>query len=76
MRRKVLIVALVVISVSTFALIYATTEHGEKVVLYEDGTWELLGTEMLSAKEAPIKVLQAKLEDEFTVSVKVKNVSY
>jgi len=76
MRERILIVALVVISVTTFAPIYATTEYGEKVVLYEDGTWELLGTEMQSAKEAPIKVLKATLEDKFTVSVKVKNVAY
>lgn len=76
MRKTILVVAIAIVSVNAVALIYATTEYGERVVLYEDGTWELLGNEMLTAKDAPIKVLKAELKDEATVSVKVKNISY
>jgi hypothetical protein len=76
MKKIAAFILMALVSSSLLAVIYATTEYGEKVVLYEDGTWELLGTEMLSAREAPIKVLKSELEDEYTVSVKVKNVSY
>ncbi|MDI9368173.1 MAG: hypothetical protein QM445_07450 [Thermotogota bacterium] len=76
MKKIAAFILMALVSSSLLAVIYATTEYGEKVVLYEDGTWELLGTEMLSAREAPIKVLKSELEDEFTVSVKFKNVSY
>jgi len=60
--RKALVVVLVIFAVLTIAFpktekIKATTDFGERVILYDDGTWEYFT--VTSTSTCPIKILNA-----------------
>lgn len=66
MRKTVatIIVALVILS-TAFAVMYATTDAGKKVALYDNGTWEYVVVEELDLDDLPLKIIKAELKSDY-----------
>jgi len=81
MRKMVMtiIVASVILS-TALAVIYAMTDTGKKVALYDNGTWEYVVVEEFTLDDLPLKIIKAELTSDYYSSyedakITVENVS-
>ncbi|NLT46379.1 MAG: hypothetical protein GXX80_12835, partial [Thermotogaceae bacterium] len=66
MRKMVMtiIVASVILS-TALAVIYAMTDTGKKVALYDNGTWEYVVVVEFTLDDLPLKIIKAELTSDY-----------
>jgi hypothetical protein len=66
--KKALILVLVIISTLAFSVEYATTDDGERVLLYSDGTWEYVETKDEWQTVFRVDGSSSKVTERFTIT--------